>query len=85
MWNNKAKVEGLQKFMKTYSNRYSDENIQKEFKDHDAALFNSEITFELDDCDRFEEVAYVHGYASKASSFTIIIAFIMLMEGKEGR
>lgn len=63
--------------------RFSTENL-KEFKNHDAALFNAEINFEIDDPDRLEEAFYVHSNSSMVSTITQLICMIILSEGAKG-
>lgn len=83
IWNNKANLTRLTKFIASYVGRFSTENL-KEFKNHDAALFNAEINFEVDDIDRLEEVLFIHTRASMVSSTTQLISMIILAEGAKG-
>lgn len=63
--------------------RFSPENL-KEFKNHDAALFNAEINFEIDDPDRLEEAFHIHSNTSMVSTLTQLISMIILSEGAKG-
>lgn len=84
MWVIKSNLNKLERFIEGYTNRFGEANLKKEFKDHDAELFNAEINFEVDDPDRLEEAMIIHLQASNSSTFTQIIAISMLAEGSNG-
>lgn len=80
-WNNKKILEANQKLMKTIYNRYSAEGV-KDYRD--AATFNSEIDFELDDIDRYPAILNTHFNTSKVSTLYQMLALILLTEGSAG-
>lgn len=83
LWRNKSSVKKLAKFMKIYANRYSSENLH-EFKNHDAALFASQIDFDLDDEDRFDAAVKTHNHTSMVSTFYQVITLVVLVESSSG-
>lgn len=80
---NKAYLATLTKFIAGYVNRFSPENLI-EFKNHDAALFNAEINFEVEDPDRLEEAFFIHSNTSMVSTITQLISMVILSEGAKG-
>lgn len=83
-WNNKKILEANQKLMKTIYNRYSPEGL-KDFQGQDAATFNDEIEFELNDIDRFATILNTHFNTSKVSTIYQMLALILMTEGSSGK